>query len=65
MEKYHVDEAPRVVASIAQRVSIKEKLELSIAYVSFGIYLLPLLSTCSTIALGREVCSHLRSPSSF
>ncbi|KAF8121944.1 hypothetical protein EV363DRAFT_1456966 [Boletus edulis] len=31
MDKYHVDEAPRVVASIAQRVSIKEKIELSIA----------------------------------
>ncbi|KAF8433788.1 hypothetical protein L210DRAFT_3486005 [Boletus edulis BED1] len=31
MAKYHVDEAPRVVASIAQRVSIKDKIELSIA----------------------------------
>ena len=31
MAKYHVDEAPRVVASIAQRVSIKQKVELSIA----------------------------------
>ena len=31
MAKYHVDEALRVVASIAQRVSIKEKIELSIA----------------------------------
>ncbi|KAF8549884.1 hypothetical protein OG21DRAFT_1488196 [Imleria badia] len=31
MAKYHVDEAPRVIASIAQRVSIKEKLDLSIA----------------------------------
>ncbi|KAG8217911.1 hypothetical protein J3R82DRAFT_6077 [Butyriboletus roseoflavus] len=31
MAKYHVDEAPRVVATIAQRISIKEKLELSIA----------------------------------
>ncbi|KAG6376538.1 hypothetical protein JVT61DRAFT_2532 [Boletus reticuloceps] len=30
MAKYHTDEAPRVVASIAQRVSIKEKIELSI-----------------------------------
>jgi GTPase SAR1 family protein len=30
MAKYHVDEAPRIVASIAQRVSIKEKIELSI-----------------------------------
>lgn len=43
MAKYHVDEAPRVIASIAQRVSVKEKLELSIAYVSFGICLSPLL----------------------
>lgn len=33
MDEYHDDEAPRVVASIAQRVSIKEKIELSIAYV--------------------------------
>ncbi|KAG6370102.1 hypothetical protein JVT61DRAFT_12508 [Boletus reticuloceps] len=33
MAKYHTDEAPRVVASIAQRVSIKEKIELSIMYV--------------------------------
>ncbi|KAG6371903.1 hypothetical protein JVT61DRAFT_8911 [Boletus reticuloceps] len=31
MAKYHTDEAPRVVASIAQCVSIKEKIELSIA----------------------------------
>ena len=31
MAKYHVDEAPLVVASIAQRVSIKQKVELSIA----------------------------------
>ena len=43
MARYHVDEAPRVIASIAQRVSVKEKLELSIAYVSFGICLSPLL----------------------
>ncbi|KAF8447265.1 hypothetical protein L210DRAFT_3525408 [Boletus edulis BED1] len=35
MAKYHTDEAPRVVASIAQRISIKEKIELSIAYVPF------------------------------
>jgi hypothetical protein len=35
MAKYHVDEAPRIVASIAQRVSIKEKIELSITYVVF------------------------------
>ncbi|KAF8121946.1 hypothetical protein EV363DRAFT_1405326 [Boletus edulis] len=33
MAEYHVDEAPRLVASIAQRVSIKQKIELSIAYV--------------------------------
>ncbi|KAF8447450.1 hypothetical protein L210DRAFT_3526396 [Boletus edulis BED1] len=46
MDKYHVDEAPRVVASIAQRVSIKEKIELSIAYVPFGACLFPLLSAC-------------------
>ncbi|KAF8549891.1 hypothetical protein OG21DRAFT_1500144 [Imleria badia] len=31
MAKYHVHEAPRFVACIAQRVSIKEKIELSIA----------------------------------
>ena len=31
MAKYNVDDAPRVVASIAQRVSIKQKIELSIA----------------------------------
>ncbi|KAF8549886.1 hypothetical protein OG21DRAFT_1514674 [Imleria badia] len=31
MAKYHVDETPWFVASIAQRVSIKEKIELSIA----------------------------------
>ncbi|KAF8447438.1 hypothetical protein L210DRAFT_3641382 [Boletus edulis BED1] len=31
MAKYHVHEAPRVVASIAQRVSIREKIELSMA----------------------------------
>ena len=40
MARYHVDEAPRVVGSIAQRVSIKEKIELSIAYVVFDIFLL-------------------------
>ncbi|KAG6370104.1 hypothetical protein JVT61DRAFT_12510 [Boletus reticuloceps] len=31
MAKYHVHEAPRVVASIAQRVSIREKIDLSMA----------------------------------
>ena len=47
MAKYHiVEEAPRIVASIAQRVSIREKIELSIAYASFDNYLCPLLVTC-------------------
>ena len=42
MAKCHVDEAPRIVASIAQRVSIKEKIELSIVCVVFAICLFPL-----------------------
>ncbi|KAF8126003.1 hypothetical protein EV363DRAFT_1402063 [Boletus edulis] len=33
--KYQVDESPRVIASLAQRVSIREKIELSMAYVPF------------------------------
>ena len=41
--KYHVDEAPQVVATIAQRVSIKQKIELLIAYVVFSSCLFPLL----------------------
>jgi hypothetical protein len=63
MAKYHVDEAPRVVASIAQRVSIKEKIELSIAYVGFGIFLFPLLLTYYDIASGRKVGPYQRSHS--
>ena len=43
MAKYHVDEAPRIVASIAQRVSVKKTIESLIAYVVFGICLFPLL----------------------
>lgn len=58
MKKYHVHEAPRIVASMAQRVSIKEKLELSIAYVAFDICLFPFLLMCSLIALGRKVRPH-------
>ena len=65
MAKYHVDEALRVVASIAQRVSIKEKIELSIAYVGFSIFLFPLLLTYSVIASGREVRPYQRSHSAF
>ncbi|KAH0826992.1 hypothetical protein J3R83DRAFT_4651 [Lanmaoa asiatica] len=61
MAKYHVDEAPRALASMAQRVSIKEKLELSIAYVSFGICLFPPLLTSIT-ASGSKVRPHFRDP---
>lgn len=58
MAKYHVSEAPRVIASIAQRVSIKEKIELSIAYVSFGICLFPLLiSNVSCRSIGKKSMS--------
>jgi hypothetical protein len=60
MAKYHIDEGPQVVASIAQRVSVKEKIELSIAYVGFGIFLFPLLVTYYVIASGRKVRSYPR-----
>ena len=55
MAKYHVDEAPRVVASIAQRVNMKKKIELSIAYVGFSVCLFPLLLTYFDVASGRKV----------
>jgi hypothetical protein len=55
MVKYRVGDAPRIMAAIAQRISIKEKIELSISYVSCGIYSFPLRLTCSDAALGSKV----------
>ena len=57
MAKYQVDEAPRAVASIAQRVSIKEKIELSISYVSFGVWRFTPFLMCFIIVSGRKVRS--------
>ena len=51
---HHVNEAPRVVASIAQRVSIKEKIELSIAYVGL-VFFCPHFFQRTVIASGRKV----------
>lgn len=58
MAKYHVDEAPRVIANIAQRVSIKEKIELSITYVAFSIYLFSLHYLNPFFQCWKEKCVH-------
>ena len=59
MAKYHVDEAPRIVASIAQRVSIKQKIELSIAYVVLASFYSFFLM-CSVVVSGTKVRPHQR-----
>ena len=56
LAKYHVDEAPHAVASTAQRVNIKEKIDLSIlAYVIFDICVFRLLLMHSILVPGSKV----------